>query len=101
MSYHLLHQKKAITFASIKVRIGSTPSTLPKPFVAPKKIPIPKVIFGLVGHNYGATTKSTPILPPLVCSSLSCVLDLDVDIEWACALSESKGGITKCGIICQ
>jgi hypothetical protein len=55
----------------------------------------------LVGRSFDATTKSTSILSPSLYSSLTCVPDLNADLEWVCVLPSSKGNITKWGVTRQ
>jgi hypothetical protein len=86
-------RKKNVIFVGTKVGIGATPLALPKLFTSLEKIPILEVTSGLVGHGSNATTKSTSIFPLSLCSSFPCILNSNVNMEWACILPKSKGGI--------
>lgn len=70
----------------------------PEPFAILKSITILEVTSDSVGRGSNVTIESTSILPPSLCSSLFCELDLNAYLKRVCALSGSKGSITKCGI---
>lgn len=93
--------KKIVISIGVEAEIGVIPLALPKPFATLRQTPIPKITFGSVGHNSDATSKSTSILSPSLYSSLTCLLDLNVDPEWVCVLFSSKSNLTKWGIIRQ
>jgi hypothetical protein len=94
-SVELVILSKCVVALAIAIaRIGATLLASPKPSA------ISKVIFSSIGYGFSATTKSTFIFLPSLCSSLFYELNSDVDLEWVCVLLSLEGGTIRFGIMC-
>jgi hypothetical protein len=89
----IIPPKCVVASTIVEVGISVAPLASLELSTTSEKISVLEVTLGSVGHDSSATTKSTSIFPPSLCSSFPCVMDSNANLEWVCTLLELKGNI--------